>query len=104
MFSVNVDGLIDTVRAFVPEMKQAAGWRRIMITGSMAGLVQIVDGGPSAYGATKYAAVGIAEALRAELAADRIGVTLFCPGTVNTRIWDGARARPARFGGPSYAP
>jgi NAD(P)-dependent dehydrogenase (short-subunit alcohol dehydrogenase family) len=104
MFSVNVDGLIDTIRAFVPQMKQEAGWRRILITGSMAGLVQVADGGPSAYGATKYAAVGIAEALRAELVANGIGVTLFCPGTVDTRIWGGARARPERFGGPSYAP
>ena len=104
MMSVNIDGLIDTVRAFVPGMRQEMGWRRVAITGSMAGLVQIAAGGPSAYGASKYAAVGIAEALRAELLADGIGVTLFCPGTVNTRIWDGARARPARFGGPHRAP
>jgi len=104
MLAVNVHGLIDTVRAFVPQMKQGSGWRRIGITGSMAGLVQVADGGPSAYGATKYAGVGIAEALRAELAPNGIGVTLFCPGTVNTRIWDGARARPARFGGPRHAP
>jgi NAD(P)-dependent dehydrogenase (short-subunit alcohol dehydrogenase family) len=37
------------------------------ITGSMAGLVQVGAGGPAAYGASKYAVVGIAEALRAEL-------------------------------------
>lgn len=104
MLAVNIDGLIDTVRAFAPDMKEAGGWRRIGITGSMAGLVQVAEGGPSAYGASKYAAVGIAEALRAELAPDGIGVTLFCPGTVNTRIWDGARARPDRFGGPRHAP
>jgi NAD(P)-dependent dehydrogenase (short-subunit alcohol dehydrogenase family) len=104
MLAVNVHGLIDTIRAFVPHMKQQTGWRRVAITGSMAGLVQVGDGGPSAYGATKYAGVGIAEALRAELTGDGIGVTLFCPGTVNTRIWDGARARPERFGGPRHAP
>lgn len=104
MYAVNVDGLIDTVRAFVPQMKAQDGWRWVGITGSMAGLVQISDGGPTAYGATKYAGVGIAEALRAELAPNGIGVTLICPGTVNTRIWDGRRARPDRFGGPQRAP
>jgi NAD(P)-dependent dehydrogenase (short-subunit alcohol dehydrogenase family) len=104
MYSVNLDGIINTVRAFVPAMQGQAGWRWVGVTGSMAGLVQVAAGGPSAYGASKYAAVGVAEALRAELAPGGIGVTLFCPGTINTRIWDGARARPERFGGPRHAP
>jgi NAD(P)-dependent dehydrogenase (short-subunit alcohol dehydrogenase family) len=104
MYSVNLDGLIDTLRAFVPPMQTQSGWRWVGVTGSMAGLIQVASGGPTAYGASKYAAVGIAEALRAELEPSGIGVTLFCPGTINTRIWDGARARPDRFGGPRQAP
>ncbi len=104
LYAVNVDGLIDTARAFVPAMRAEKGWRHVGITGSMAGLVQMPESGPAAYAASKYAAVGIAEALRAELKSDGIGVTLFCPGTVNTRIWDGGRARPDRFGGPVHLP
>ena len=38
-------------------------------------------------------------ALRAELAPEGIGVTLFCPGLLSTDIWDAARARPERLGG-----
>ena len=103
MFAVNVDGIIDTARAFVPAMRRHEGWRRIAITASTAGLVQTASGRSTGYCASKFASVGIAEALRAELAADSIGVTLFCPGIVNTRIWDGERARPERFGGPAFA-
>jgi NAD(P)-dependent dehydrogenase (short-subunit alcohol dehydrogenase family) len=104
MYGVNLDGLIDTLRAFVTPMTNQSGWRWVGITGSMAGLVQVSGAGPAAYGASKYAAVGVAEALRAELDGSGVGVTLFCPGTINTRIWDGARARPDRFGGPRHAP
>ncbi len=103
MYSVNVDGVIDTVRAFADALKGADGFRAIGITGSMAGLTR-PDGATPAYSATKYAVVGIAEGLRAELEPEGIGVTLLCPGLVNTRIWDGARARPERFGGPRHLP
>lgn len=104
MYAVNVDGVIDTARTFVPPMLERKGWRHVGITGSMAGLVQSVAGGPVTYGASKYATVGIGEALRAELAPFGIGVTLFCPGTTNTRMWDSARSRPARYGGPQHLP
>jgi NAD(P)-dependent dehydrogenase (short-subunit alcohol dehydrogenase family) len=104
IFSVNIDGVIETVRAFVPAMKVGSGWRWVGVTSSMGGLGQVRDNGPSAYCATRYACVGIAEGLKGELAGDGIGVTLICPGAVNTRIWDGRRARPDRFGGPEFAP
>lgn len=104
MYGVNVDGTIDTLRAFVPAMQEQTGWRHVGITGSMAGITSPDDGAPSAYAASKFAVVGIAEGLRGELAPDGIGVTLLCPGLVDTRIWDGARARPERYGGPRTLP
>jgi NAD(P)-dependent dehydrogenase (short-subunit alcohol dehydrogenase family) len=48
----------------------------------------------------RHAAFALGEALRSELQAIGIGMTLLCPGLLNTNIWDGARARPDRFGGP----
>jgi short-subunit dehydrogenase len=48
--------------------------------------------------------VGLGEAFRAELEPFGIGTTLFCPGTTNTRMWDGARSRPAAYGGPQHQP
>jgi NAD(P)-dependent dehydrogenase (short-subunit alcohol dehydrogenase family) len=104
MYAVNVEGVIDTVRTFAPAMLKHSGWRHVAITGSMAGLVQCVAGRPVTYAASKYATIGVAEALRAELEPAGIGVTLFCPGTTNTRMWDSTRNRPARFGGPEHLP
>lgn len=103
MYQVNVDGVIDTVRAFSDSLKEQDGFRAIGVTASMASLTH-PDAGTPSYSASKYAVMGIAEGLRTELAPDGIGVTVLCPGLVNTRIWDGARARPEKFGGPRFAP
>ena len=105
MYAVNVEGMINTILAFVPAMTKQSGWRWVGFTGSLAGFIQLPDNGPSAgYAATKYACVGIAEGLRAELAGKGIGVTIISPSAVNTRIWDDRRARPERFGGAQTAP
>lgn len=102
VLEVNLKGTIHTLRRFVPMLDQA-GPRRVCITVSSASLVQ-----PSAelglYGGSKHGTMGIAEAVAAELAIAGIAVTILCPGLINTRIWDGARARPQRFGGPRFMP
>src|SRR3546814_13804576 len=51
---------------------------------SAAGLVSFP--GLSAYGATKSAVVTLSESLRLELASSGIGVTMVCPGFVQTPI------------------
>ena len=57
------------------------------------------------YATTKHATFAFADALSAELEDQGIASTILCPGLLNTKIWDGARARPERFGGPSeYGP
>ena len=104
MYSVNLDGLIDTLRAFVAPMQAQQGWRWVGVTGSIAGLVRVASGASGAYSASKHAAIGVAEAIRGELEPSGVGVTLLCPGIVSTRIWDGERARPDRFGGPAHRP
>jgi NAD(P)-dependent dehydrogenase (short-subunit alcohol dehydrogenase family) len=102
MYAVNVEGTLNTILAFVPAMKAQTGWRWVGVTASAGGLGMAKA--HTAYCTTKFAGVAIAEALREELSDDGIGVTLACPGIVNTRIWDGRRARPERFGGAQYAP
>ena len=47
----------------------------------------------SAYSATKFAVLGLSEALRGELHPHGIGVTAICPGIINTPITTNARAR-----------
>jgi short-subunit dehydrogenase len=55
---------------------------------------------PSAYVGTKHAVVGLSDAMRKELASDGIGVSVVCPGVVNTDAWNSKSFRQERFGGP----
>jgi hypothetical protein len=68
----------------------------------VAGL--IAHGGAGVYSASKFAVVGMMEALRNELADTNIGVTVFCPGIVNTDIGDSNRNRPKAFADSAFKP
>ena len=50
------------------------------------------------YNATKFANVAVAETLAAELAGSPINVSIIGLGNVQTRIAEGARNRPERYG------
>lgn len=98
LLGVNVMGVMNGVRAFVPRMREQGEGGHIVNTASISGLTAIPDIG--IYSATKYAVVGISEALSVELAEDGIGVSVLCPGGVDTNINDAGRNRPHIFGGP----
>ncbi len=100
-YSVNAMGVIWTAQAFAPLLQGATGFRHIGITASSSSL-RSPEGNFPLYATTKHATFAIAEALRAEMARDDIPTTILCPGLLNSNIWDGAKARPDRFGGPSY--
>lgn len=104
VLSVNQKGVLDTLRAFFPLMDGEGGPRHVLVTASSASLVSPAASRLALYGASKHCTMGIAEAAAAELAEHGIGTTILCPGLINTRIWDGARARPDRFGGPRLQP
>lgn len=99
VMSVNVMGAASAVSAFVPRMIQQGEKAHIVNTASMAGLIPLADFGP--YVASKYAMVGFSEVLSQELAAHDIGVSILCPGVVNTRIFESHRNRQdAHVGNP----
>ena len=91
ILSVNVLGIANAISAFVPAMQQQRQPAHIVNTASMAGLIPLPDFGP--YVASKYAVVGLSEVLQQELAADGIGVSILCPGVVDTRIHESDRNR-----------
>jgi len=78
---INYFGAVDAVRAALPSMR-ARGQGRIVLVSSGAGLVGIY--GYTAYAASKFALRGFAEALRAELRADRIAVSIVFPPDTDT--------------------
>jgi NAD(P)-dependent dehydrogenase (short-subunit alcohol dehydrogenase family) len=103
IWSVNVTGVLNVVRTCAAPMRALTGARHVGLTASVSGLTAM-GAYAAGYGATKHAVIGIGEGLRAELEGSGMGVTILCPGLVATRIWDGARVRPARHGGPVEMP
>ena len=94
---VNLWGVIHGVRAFVPLMLAQDTECHIVNTASMAGLIS--GPGLGAYKVTKHAVVSLSETLYHELAerGARVGVSVLCPGFVNTRIMESARNRPGHL-------
>ncbi|MCK9877905.1 SDR family oxidoreductase [Frankia sp. Ag45/Mut15] len=103
VLSVNVLGTVRTVRSFLPLIRARGGWRRIMVTASSSVLVPGVRLG--AYITSKFAVQGYAETLRAELAAEGIGVSVLFPAGMTTRhLETSASARPAERGAWTMLP
>jgi NAD(P)-dependent dehydrogenase (short-subunit alcohol dehydrogenase family) len=91
--SVNLWGVIHGVRTFLPIMLQQGEEGHIVNTASLAGLMP----GRGIYGVTKQAVVALSESLYNELhlAEAKVGVSVLCPGWVDTKIADADRNRPA---------
>lgn len=104
VMSINVNGVFNGIRAFLPLIKAHGEGGHLVATSSIDGLVSNAKAG--VYSTTKFAVVGMMEALRAELADTNIGVSVFCPGSVNTNAVDSERNRPLalRETGVSAAP
>ena len=83
--AVNVEGAINVLRASYPTMiEQRSG--HIVFVASLAGLVPTPLLVP--YAMTKHAIVGLATSLRPEAARHGIGVTVVCPGPIETGFLD----------------
>lgn len=85
---VNIGGVVNTIRAFVPRLIAADRPARIINTSSLGGFLTSPFMSP--YSATKFAIVAISEALAAELAAidSKVQVSLLAPGPVKSAIMD----------------
>lgn len=83
LIDVNLYGVIHGLTAFLPLMlEQAEG--HIVNTASMGGLI---SGPPEGlYTTTKFAVVGLSEALLMEVADKGVGVSVLCPGLVKTNL------------------
>jgi len=95
VLDVNLWGVIHGVRTFTPLfIEQGEG--HIVNTASMAGLISTPFAG--AYNVSKHGVVTLSETLFGDLAAvgaTGVGVSVLCPGWVQTRIHEAARNRPS---------
>lgn len=103
VLGVNLMGAVHGIRSFVPGMLESGEPGHLVNTSSMAGLIPVPLN--AAYTASKHALIGLARTLEAEFAAieAQIGVSVVCPGSVNTSIVDDEIARYADAG-PLAAP
>lgn len=92
LLRVNLWGVIHSVRAFGPLLRQRREGRIVNVA-SASGYCNLPS--LSAYGTTKYALVGLSEALRAELLPFGVTVSVVCPGLVQSSILETARIRGA---------
>ena len=83
---INVVGVMTGCKLVIPKMKQH-GRGHIVNIASMAGRAGYANA--VTYCTTKFAVVGLSEALRAELRGTGIELSVVCPGVVNTELGSG---------------
>lgn len=95
--AINLRGVIHGCHFFVPPMVARGRGGHVINVASSASFAasELLP----AYSTTKFAVLGLTEALRGELGRHRIGVTAVCPGIINTAI-----ARTSRMRGLYAAP
>lgn len=88
---INLIGVVNGCHMFVPAMVERGGDGHVVNLSSAAGY--FANPSLAAYTATKFAVLGLSEALRVELRPRGIGVTAVCPGLINTPITRTSRLR-----------
>ncbi len=99
VLGVNVKGVANCIRTFVPKMLAQDAPGSVMATASQDGICAA----QGVYGVSKHACVALTEALHGEVAG-RLSVHVLCPNVVATNIVTSQRNRPQRFGGPARPP
>lgn len=84
LVEVNLMGPIHVIEELVPPMIDAGGGGQLVNVSSAAGIIAMPW--HAAYSATKFGVRGVSEVLRYDLRRHRIGVSLVCPGGVDTGL------------------
>jgi NAD(P)-dependent dehydrogenase (short-subunit alcohol dehydrogenase family) len=92
IMGVNLGGVINGIQTFIPRLKEHGKGGHIVNTASMAAF--ITGPGAGIYTASKFAVRGLTESLRWNLAPLNIGVSVLCPGLVNSAIYESDKVRP----------
>jgi len=91
LIDVNLTGTVRVCRAFLPALVARGRGGYVVNVASAAAFTTLGD--LSAYGASKHALVGLSQGLTEELFEHGIGVSLICPGFVDTPIANHAEVR-----------
>ncbi|MBV1876058.1 MAG: SDR family NAD(P)-dependent oxidoreductase [Pseudomonadales bacterium] len=103
VLNVNVKGIANGLRAFIPKMLKQPDASHVVNTASEAGFAARAFVG--VYHSSKHAVLALTETLAQELnhLKANIGVSVLCPGAVNTQVLKAARNRPESLSKTSAA-
>jgi short-subunit dehydrogenase len=99
---VNIGGVINSLMTFLPGMLASGQEAHIVNVASIGGIAALGEAG--LYATSKFAVVGLSEALRTDMMGRGIGVSVYCPGTVKSNIGEGSGVRPEQFKATGYPP
>jgi len=98
LMGVNFWGVVHGIQTFIPRIRKHGEGGHIVNTASMAAFLPSAAAG--IYTASKYAVRGLSEALRLTLYQYNIGVSVFCPGLINSSIYESEKVRPSNLASP----
>ena len=98
--NVNLWGVINGIQVFLPRMLARGDDCHIVNTASMSAFVSLP--GTSIYTTTKMAIRGLTECLSMDLKDTKVGVSLLCPGAVNSNIHEAVLTRPKHLERTGY--
>jgi len=98
LMGVNFWGVVNGIQTFIPRIRKHGEGGHIVNTASMAAFLPSAAAG--IYTASKYAVRGLSEALRLTLYQYNIGVSVFCPGLINSSIYESEKVRPSNLASP----
>jgi NAD(P)-dependent dehydrogenase (short-subunit alcohol dehydrogenase family) len=98
VMGVNFGGVVNGIQTFVPRIRKHGEGGHIVNTASMAAFLPSAAAG--IYTASKFGVRGLSEALRFSLYKYKIGVSVFCPGLINSSIYESEKVRPTKLSSP----
>jgi NADP-dependent 3-hydroxy acid dehydrogenase YdfG len=101
IMGVNFGGVVNGIATFVPRIRKHGQGGHIVNTASMAAYLPAPIAG--IYTASKFAVRGLSEALRLSLFQYNIGVSVFCPGLINSSIYESEKNRPQTLASPEIS-
>jgi NADP-dependent 3-hydroxy acid dehydrogenase YdfG len=98
VMGVNFGGVVNGIQTFIPRIMKHGEGGHIVNTASMAAFLPAPAAG--IYSAAKFAVRGLSEALRLSVYKHNIGVSVFCPGLIDSTIYESEKIRPAYLSSP----
>lgn len=100
VLGVNLGGVVNGIVTFLPRMIASGREGHIVNVSSMGGVAAL--GSVGLYATSKFAVVGLTEALRTDMIGRPIGVSVYCPGPVKSNIAESGQSRPAHLAESGY--